>query len=252
MRTTIPFRSALRVPRSAFETAFTRAELLAVFAVLTLLALVVLPALANNRPRSARVICANNLRQIGTALQLWGNDHYEQVPWHMALADGGTKFHPLSANAWLHFSWLSNELESPKILFCPSDTGKPAQDFSGNPASGYLHPNLANRATSYFLNAHPFGTYLGEQMLAGERNVPILGSSGCSVLNQVSWFLGPPAPLSFGWTNGLHGINAGNLLMFDGQVAQSNDEGFRAALNFGGLISGIGGGGGSIHFCMPR
>ena len=59
--------------------AFTRAELLVVVAVFALLALIVLPALANNRPRSHRVMCANNLRQIGLAMQLWGSDHNDLV-----------------------------------------------------------------------------------------------------------------------------------------------------------------------------
>ena len=81
--------SALRTSRSAFKFAFTRAELLVILAVLTLLALVVLPALANTRPRSARVICANNLRQIGMAMQLWGNDHGDRPPYEVELADGG-------------------------------------------------------------------------------------------------------------------------------------------------------------------
>jgi competence protein ComGC len=129
--------------------AFTRAELLVILAVLSLLALIVLPALANTRPRSARVICANNLRQIGVGMQLWGNDHDDQPPWEVRLEQGGTYQHPLAPNTWLHFAWLSNELASPKLLLCPADSGKAAYDFTGDPLGGYLHPNFANRATSY-------------------------------------------------------------------------------------------------------
>jgi competence protein ComGC len=227
--------------------AFTRVELLVILAVLTLLALVVLPALANTRPRSARVICANNLRQIGVALQVWGNDHDDRLPWHVEVGDGGTKLHPLSGNSWFHFAWLSNELASPQLLFCPSDTGRPAQDFTGNPATGYLHPNFANRATSYFLNAHPFGASLGNRMLVGDRNLPMLGSSSCSVLAAVSYTWECPAYPSFGWTSDLH-ENEGNLLMFDGQVEQANNEQLRAAVNFSCEIAvGL-----YAHFCMPR
>src|SRR5262245_33734498 len=92
------------------EIAFTRVDLLIVIAVIVLLAAVVLPALANNRFRSDRVICANNLRQIGMAMQLWANDHNELPPYDVPAAEGGTLGHALAPNAWLHFSWVSNEL----------------------------------------------------------------------------------------------------------------------------------------------
>src|SRR6266542_4479208 len=98
--------------------AFTRVELLGVFAVLALLTLLVLPALANNHPRSQRVICANNLRQIGAGMQLWGNDHNDLFPQEVPVAEGGTRLHPLASNVWLHFAWISNELGSAKVFFC--------------------------------------------------------------------------------------------------------------------------------------
>ena len=143
--------SSLRVPHSGFVRAFTRTEALAILAVLSLLMAIVLPALAHDRARSARIICANNLRQISAAQQLWGNDHNDFPPVMVPLNEGGTRVHPLAANAWLHFAWLSNELVTPKVIFCPSDTGKPAEEFTGSPTNGYLNPNFANRATSYFV-----------------------------------------------------------------------------------------------------
>jgi len=239
-------RSALRVPRSAFERAFTRAELLVILAVLTLLALIALPALANNRPRSARIICANNLRQIGMAMQLWGNDHGDRPPYEVELAEGGTRRHPLAANTWFHFAWLSNELASPQLLLCPTDSGKPAHDFTGNPSSGYLHPNFANRATSYFLTYRIFASSLRVQ--AGDRNVRFnAGTAGCSVFNAAWAISGPYAGSDYGWTNGLH-ERAGNYLAFDGSVEQASNQGFRDVINQGSL----GGDNTSLHFSVPR
>src|SRR5262245_42715811 len=157
------------IPRARGEAGFTRADLLALVLVTGLFAVIVLPALANNRTRSQRVICANNLRQIGVAMQQWGNDHNDLFPQEVSVAEGGTSVHPLAPNVWLHFSWLSNELCSAQVLFCPSDTGRPARDFSGDPNGGYVHPNFANRATSYFLT-HSRGDQFAE-MLSGDRNV---------------------------------------------------------------------------------
>src|SRR5262245_41072852 len=99
--------------------AFTRVELLAVLASIAFLAMVVLPALANNRQRSDRVICVNNLRQIGVAFQLWGNDHGDDPPQMVMTNDGGTRRHSLAPNTWLHFAWISNELINPQFVFCP-------------------------------------------------------------------------------------------------------------------------------------
>lgn len=212
------------------QCAFTRAELLVILAVLALLAVVVLPALANTRPRSARVICANNLRQISMGFQLWGNDYGDLPPWELASrlpgASGGpgTMQHPLGANAWLHFSWISNELNSARVLSCPSDSGRVAEDFSFRPDGGYLHSNFRNSATSYFVT-HAFtgGQFV---MFAGDRNLRSDGSGGCSRFPQVT-FVNALSP-DFGWDTNLHD-QAGNIVRLDGRVNQYSNEQLGAA-----------------------
>lgn len=217
----------------------------------------VLPVLASDRSRVDRVHCANNLRQLWVALQLWGGDHGEQLLWNASMADGGTRLHPLSANAWIHYAYLSNELASPKILLCPSDTGTPAREFSGDPSSGYLHPNFRNRATSYFLNAHPNGVVLGtpflygNDILLGDRNIPVDGSTACSVFAQAFYIPIHPVRPTFAWKEGLHGVNAGNLLLFDGQVQFTDDARLRAAFEFG-TFDDVTAGASRHEVCLPR
>jgi hypothetical protein len=204
--------------------AFTRADLLVALCVLALLAFVVLPALANTRPRSARVVCANNLRQIGVGFQLWGNDFNDQPPWEIAPAEGGTKLHPLGANGWLHFAWISNELQSARVLLCPADTGRRADDFSQNPNGGYLSANYRGQATSYFLT-HAF---VGGQfvMFAGDRNLRTDDFGGCNRFPQLSFVNGlSPA---FGWDTNLHN-QAGNIVRLDGRVNPYSNEELRVA-----------------------
>ncbi len=201
--------------------AFTRAELLITLAVLSLLVAIVLPALAHDRARSARIICVNNLRQIGVAMQMWGNDHNDRPPYYYLVAEGGTRLHPLAVNPWIHFSWISNELHTPRVLLCPSDTGNPATDFSTSATGGYLHPNFANRATSYFL-AHEGGLRFEPQRhMSGDRNVGGGRAGGSSVFGVAL------RPDSIYWTPGLH-HPAGNLLRNDGAVEQLSDEKLRA------------------------
>lgn len=229
--------------------AFTRAELLAVVAITALLLAVALPALANNRPRSHRIICANNLRQIGVAMQVWGNDHGDLPPHQLLVAEGGTRRHPLAANTWLHFSWLSNELANARLLFCPSDTGRPARDFSSDPTGGYVHPNFANQATSYFLTHHYNYAPLPHRPLAGDRNLRMEGFTSDSFYNVAAFTFVNPVSQTFGWTNGLHDT-VGNLLYADGQVEQADNRRLREAVEGGNdRITPVLA---RMRFCVPR
>lgn len=210
--------------------AFTRVELVAVMTSAFVLLGLAVSALGYNRQLSARIICLNNLRQIGVGMAMWGNDHRGEPPHHVMYSEGGTRQHPLAANAWVHFSALSNGLPTAKVLLCPSDTGTPARDFTGDPSGGYLHPGFRNGATSYLLAF----TYYGDdhRIQSGDRNVYSQGTSGSSYFNYSSYVTMNPLQPEFRWMPGLHG-DEGNLLFFDGQVQQVDTTGLRAAAERG-------------------
>ena len=236
---------AIRDRQSEIADAFTRAELLITLAVLSLLVAIVLPAIAHDRARSARIICANNLRQISAGFQLWGNDHGDQPPWEITPAEGGTKLHPLGVNAWLHFAWISNELNSARVLLCPSDSGRLADDFSFSPTGGYLNANYRNTATSYYLS-HAF---MGGQfvMFAGDRNlITDSGAFGCSVFSQVN---NVGLPTLRGWDTNLHN-QAGNIVRLDGRVNQYSNEELRSAVRLD--LIGDRGDRSALHILKPR
>ncbi len=60
---------------------FTLVELLVVIAIVALLAALLLPALVKAREQGRSSVCKNNMRQIGLAIILYGDDNADLLPW---------------------------------------------------------------------------------------------------------------------------------------------------------------------------
>ena len=66
--------------RSTHSRAFTLIELLVVIAIIALLMAALLPALHTARKHARAVVCQSNLRQWGTTLDLYAQDHQGRFP----------------------------------------------------------------------------------------------------------------------------------------------------------------------------
>ena len=128
---------------------FSLVELLVVIAIIGILAALLLPALSGGKKRAQRIVCENNLRQLGLAFQMFAHDHNSKFPMQVPSGDGGSQ--EFAENGFLvpgnfyfgyrHFQPLGIFLETPKILICPADTRTAATNFAA----------LQNANISYFV-----------------------------------------------------------------------------------------------------
>ena len=63
------------------DRAFTLTDLLVVLATLAILAALILPVLARSGDNSMEMLCLNNLRQMGTAQNIYSSENLDYMPW---------------------------------------------------------------------------------------------------------------------------------------------------------------------------
>jgi prepilin-type N-terminal cleavage/methylation domain-containing protein len=244
--------------------AFTLIELLVVIAIIAILAALLLPALAKAKKAARRTQCINNLKQTGLSFKVWEGDHGDKYPTAVSTAKWGAMEciysqqgggAPAGYGVTNVFCVMSNELSTPKNLYCPSDISAASPMSSSTVMgvatnwSGFGPGNL-----SYFVEGNASDKY-PKMMLIGDRNIGYLDVNNAPIGTGVNFGTVPAGPMNmmggayananvsgmvpqpaikaigWAWTDADIHQDAGNLGMTDGSAQQASLRGLANAIN---------------------
>lgn len=242
----------MKIPTQSHR-AFTLVELLVVIAVLVLLVAIQFPVLAGTKSKVEVISCGDNLKRISVAFTSWASSHNERMPMSVPGSQGGAieavgtratsssyfiNTVPSRRGVFGIFLALSNELTTPKILYCPAEyRANIAQGFIFGDSIGATNGFFNDNGTSYFVGVDA-GSFNPNMMLTGDHNLGdsqnppespnIYGDTKSNFISagtNLVWL-----STRIGWADNQH-RRQGNVNFMDGSVQNLDTAQFRAALN---------------------
>ena len=175
----------------------------------------------------------SNLKQVGLAFQVWAGDNGDKYPMQVSVTNGGTMELVQSGNVFPHFLVMSNELSTPKILYC-SNESDPARVqstvFASTPGVGdsWQIPFVGDKNISYFVGVDANQTNAA-MFLSGDRNIT-------NDLPRRGSLLELTADQPVRWTREIH-VKKGNILLTDCSAHWGSTPDLREALKHTGVAT---------------
>ena len=200
-------------PRRANQQnrALTLTEVLVIVAV-TMSLIIIFAGLSRAKAKAIRINCLSNLKAGECGFWLWAGDNDNQYPMELSTNNGGAREWVLGGKVFEVFRVLSNELSTPKILFCPADNRICATNWS----------QFDNRHLSYFIGVDApclFNTNTPKASMSlflyGDRNL----ANDTLLENGI---LQLTADSNARWTADLHKYK-GNICLANGAGLQLNN-----------------------------
>ncbi|MDD2711050.1 MAG: LacI family DNA-binding transcriptional regulator [Verrucomicrobiae bacterium] len=211
--------------------AFTILELIVVIAIISILTMLISPALKSARDKAKGIQCMNNLRQCGLALIQYAQDFegYLPCPWN------GQK-------VWGELLYSKGYVKDSNIYFCPSANG--SKTFNSTYGMNYGWPENYLTTLHFRIDSPGASTAAYGFSWAASRSpaqFPLLADSGVrsdgvsQPTDQVYWFGYPGGVIPTSTKRIVHCRHSGyaNVLMFDGHVGAFDKDSLSSELGFG-------------------
>jgi prepilin-type processing-associated H-X9-DG protein len=159
----------MRLKQKPAIAGFTLLDLVMIVAAVCVIGYLLMPRLTGGKTPATRINCRNNLKQVGLAYRQWAIDHNDKFPMEVSVTNGGAMEAVLSGDTALVFRVMSNELNTPKLLFCQTDKRRVQANSFTRATTRNNDPFLNNSNVSYFvgLDASPSAP---QMLLSGDDN----------------------------------------------------------------------------------
>ena len=217
-----------RNPKTA---GLTLIELLVIIAIIAVFAAMIQIPRPIHKTNARRIACTNNLRQVGLGFRIWSDDFNGKLPMELSVTNGGAMEALAAGDLVTVFEVMSNELNTPKLLFCPAEWL--ATDSTRSFATGFGRttrtvnghasvPFSGNSNVTYFVGMDA-NTNLPSAFLSGDDNFLV----GTNAAKPGILSLTTNTPIA--WSKTRH-EKLGNVGLADGSVQGFSSSALRNAL----------------------